>query len=573
MKLRSTFFEATVLLSILFALVVLLPHLLQRIDPGYPFEGVEILPSDAEPHYAARVREIMDGFPTAANVFYSAPKDQPYLQPALPEWVIAHIAHATGLPVMSAFLLAKILGALLLFLILTGFFQAVTHRQWEPLLAVSLLLFAGTLLGTPWDLLKWIRGAFDVTPVLRFARPINPLWTAPWFFGALWLVAAWLKQRKTGLMLLAGGSAAVLLYSYVYAWMYLGITVALLFLWFLWKGDRARTWDLLLFAFVFLLLGLPYLGNLWEALHHPSYAETAARFGLIEKRTPIMGVWALLFLLLAPFLQRRWPWTRPLIPALALGGMLALNQHVITGQYLVPHHTHWYFLQPLASTFFLILLLSLLSPFLAHRPAILKVGGTILVLASLSFGILQQARAYKSLRHAWGELQMAAPVLRTLAREVRPGTVVAVTNRMLLRDLIAIYTSADLYSSNDANHYLIPLSVARERLFFHLWLEGVTPRAAETRFFGDLRRLLGARLHYLKYRELLGSYEAIPDEVLKEHLQAYREYVGRPLEEKLAGIHFLVFTPEDARTPMHRLLERRARLLLRLSGGYTIAFL
>ena len=59
------------------------------------------------------------------------------------------------------------------------------------------LLFAGALLGAPWDIGKYLFGSADFIEPLRYVRPVNPLWTGCWFFADVWLVALWTKRLAT----------------------------------------------------------------------------------------------------------------------------------------------------------------------------------------------------------------------------------------------------------------------------------------------------------------------------------------------------------------------------------------
>lgn len=566
------FLVASLSVSFLFALAVLLPHILQRFDRAYPFQGVVIMPLDQEDHYAARVREITDGFVTAANVFYDAPKDQPYLFPPLPEWTVAKLGQLLRIDPVRAFVVGKALNAFLLPLSFLGFLVSVSKRPWESLLSVVIFLFAGSVLSTPWNFFAFLQGTADYG-FLRFARPINPLWTATWFFLALTLISSWLQKRSVWKVLVAACCTAILLHSYIYAWTYIGVSLFLLFLWFLWRHDWQRCRDLLLFACVWLFLGIPYFLNLIVALQHPWYAETAVRFGLVPKRTPVIGVWIMFFLLLSGFSGRLWKGSWPLLPALSVSGLFVLNQQLLTGQYLVPHHYHWYFIHPLASMFTVLAALSLLARLLVRLHLWRGTLYTLAFIFSLSFGFLQQERAYRMERGVWGERQQFAPVLGELSARTQPGVVVYATPMSALRNLIPVYTSADVYTAANADNYLTPHERARAAFFFDLWLQGVTPQAAQERFYADLRWSVGSRIYSIYYRELLGDYDKIPDDIVAEHVEAYRKYNALSLEEKLRlyPLHLLVLTPHDQLTPHLQALKERGQTLYEQDGFMVVS--
>lgn len=544
---RFGFIIVSAIIALLFAAVTLYPHFLQRVDTTYRFKGIELMATDAEQHYGARIREIVDGHFATSNVFYHAPKDQPYLLPPIPEATVAIPAKLFGIDPVAFFVWSKAISAAALVLILVAFFAYITKRRWESLLGVTALLFAGTLLGAPWDIVAFFRGDIEYD-FLRFVRPFNPLWSTPWFFAAVGFLACWIEKRATWKIILAALCTVVTLYSYFYAWSYIGAVMVLLTCWYVYKREWKRLHDLGIFLVIFLVLGIPYEWNLWQTMHHPDYPESSKRLGMALRHTPVAGIWSILFLILSFFSRRFWPRSWPLLPALAIGGLLVLNQQVITGKYLVPHHYHWYFIFPLASVSVLILILSMLDRYV--RFTWMKVIGSILLLLAAIFtGFFQQQKAYDGIREEWGEMQNWKPVIDALNADAKPGDT-AFVSIMRFADLITVYTPLDVYAASDANHYLVPFKRAEDVLWFRFWLEGITPVAAQKRFYSDLKLELSTRIYAIYYREAADDYLAIPDDVVAAHVASYKKYFALPLEEKLTEypLDYIVVLPTDPKT-------------------------
>lgn len=561
----SSFTVATLLIAGAFAGTVLLPHIFQRIDPVHPFQGVEIMPTDSEIHYAARVREIYDGFWTG-NTYYSAPKDTLYLQPPLPEAIPAFIARMLGVDPVMVFIWWKAVCAFVLFLVMTGCFGALSGRRTESLIAVTILLFAGALLGAPWDLPKYIAGSSFFEP-LRFARPINPLWTCSWFFGAIWFLARWTLRRSARMLVGVVLCTTVLVYSYVYAWTYLAAVFGFLGLWMLWKRDYMRVGGLILCGLAIGVLSLPYLLHVTQTMRDPLYALSSVRLGMVPVRTPIVGVWMIVFVGVVVLSFRQWRTTAPLIASLALGGILALNQQVITGHFIVPHHYHWYFFQPLAATLFMAMTLQIASDYGLQRRHAKTIASHCLVLGAIAFGILHQYRAYQGIASYWGEQQVLAPVLHFIDQEYRPGTSLYSQDIDIL-DLAPIYTSADVYDATNAVNYLVSPERVRDVHFFDLWVNGVSAEEAAEEFFTTRRSMLSNRLYAIYYRELLGGYDKIPDAVVAEQVEAYRTYLTFPDAEKISRypLTAVVTTPTDSDTAAMRSVLRGGKKLFEANG-------
>lgn len=530
--LRRPFSIAIISIAFLFAFAVLLPHILQRFESEYPFQGIEILGTDSEGHYTSRVREVYDGHWKVANVTSATPKDQPYLQPPLPEISMAVVGMLFGVKAPQAVVLSKAYLSFILVFLMVGFFAALTGRPWESLLAVSALLFVQPLLGAPWDLAKWLFDTAEMYPPLRYSRPVSPLWHAPWTFGALWLIASWIRGRCTYKMILGGVCTAVLLYSYIFAWTFIGSVMTMLLIFYIYKRDKKRVRDMFLFALVFFLLALPYLFNVWGTMHHPDYADAAMRFGFVPMRAPMWSLWGLLFLILSFGTRRFFQSSWPLAPAIAIGGLLALNEHVFTGTYIMNHHYYWYFVGPISQAFSVLVLLMFCSKLMPVSQSLRKGSVVLLLLLAVTFGIRQQALAYRGQRVFAGEMQSVASALTFIDTEIPCRSVVLPISSRELYDYLITYTCAELTGANGVL-YIKNSESLRDALFLDLWISGLMPEEASERFFTDLRLYLSTGIYSIYYRELLGSGEMIPDSEIAKHLEAYKEYYELSVQKKL----------------------------------------
>ncbi len=533
-------------LAVLFSVIVMLPSLLQRYDERYPYQGMHILGPDAEVYYAARVHEIYDGFPMLGNVFFSEPKDQPALQPPLPEWTIAYSGMLLGLDALDAFLLSKIVLSLTVFLSLTWFLVLVTDRRWISLLATIAALQAGALLAAPWDLPLFLHPSTAAFEFLRFSRAVNPQWTMTFFFLELCCITLWVRGGRKLPLLIAAIGSSTLIYSYLYAWTYFFAAIGVLTLWYLVARDWRRVKDLAQFWLIVAAVFVPYFFHLSAVTHHPWYAETGMRFGLVTRHGPaVFGVWCAVFIGLALASRSTWSRSWPLLPAVAIAGFIAFNQQLLTGQHIVHHHYNWYFIQPMASVFACALALSLL-PMERFSGVIRKTGGLVIILISLFIALTQQWVGYRGVRDVWGPLQLAAPMFAYAAENLHPGQVVYSQDMTILNHIPA-YTSADVYTSNNAYLSLSPDERTRFIYFMEVWMQGLTPEDAAKEFSTSRRFMVSTRIHGIYYREAVGDYRQIPDADVRKNVEWYREFYALPVKEKLTRypISVVITTPTD----------------------------
>lgn len=524
--------------------------MLQVHDARYPFQGIHMLGPDAEVYYAARVQEVYDGFFWLGSPFYSSPKELPYVQPPLPEWTIAAIGWVFGLSSVMAFFVAKALLSAASSIALTCLLFFVTRRPWISLLASFVTLTAGALLAGPWDVLPFLTGKDFSYEFLRFSRLLHPLWTTTVTFVSLLFLAAWIRSGRRWHIVGAACATAALIYAYLYAWSYVFAIVGILCLWFLVRRERQRIVDLLLFWSIILVLSLPYVWHLSLLIQHPWYAETAMRSGMVLRHGPVIfGVWSIIFIVMALLTRRWWPGTWPLLPAVAIAGIIALNQHLVTGHFIVPHHYHWYFIQPLASAFAIAFGLTLLSSRRWGRVSTM-IACFLLVAFSASCAFIQQRGAYEGVSGVWGPLQRAAPVLSYVRDHLQVGEVIYTIDPNV-QHLIPLASSADVFFAGNANLSLVPDDRARFTYFVDLWLQGVTPDDAQETFPTTRRWMLSSRIHAIFYREAAGDFAAMPDAEVRQHIDAYKDFFALSLREKLSHypLSAVVTTPNDPQNP------------------------
>ncbi len=563
---RNLWHIAVASLAIIFGIVCVFPNLLQRLDASASFQGVEFMGADQEHYYAARVREMYDGYPQAGNV-YREPKETPYIQPSFPERTIALFGRLFRMDAARAFIAAKALLGAALFFCFALFARSLSSRPWFALVSVTAILFAGSLVASPQALFRALAELNVPGDVLRFSRGVNPQWSGAWFFLAVFLLSSWMHRRRTIVAVAVGFCAVVLLYSYFYAWSYLGATILFLLLWCAWKRDWNRCCDLLLIGLIFLLAGIPYFLHLRDLLSHEWYAATSARQGLVQSREFVFGFFAFSLPLLAILARSLFPRTMPLLLSLGLGGILSLNQQLLTSQFLVPAHYHWYFIHPIAVVAFLLVFLLLLERVeTKFRFRFLPHAITCLMIVAVVAGFLQQGKAYANNRATWAALQPAMPAYDFLS-SYGTGTVLGNMQTSIVIDLLPVYTPLDTYDADNANNYVTPLERARHTFFMTMWLQGLSFEEASVRFFEDLRATLSGRLFGLFYREAEGRYEDVPDAIVAETLEAYEAFLVLPFVDKVRyPLDFALFTPFDERTPAWNEFFERGTVVFEQDG-------
>jgi hypothetical protein len=193
---------------------------------------------------------------------------------------------------------------------------------------------------------------------------------------------------------------------------------------------------------------------------------------------------------------------------------------------------------------------------------------------AIAFGFHQQQLAYGTQQTVWGERQELAPVLGAINASVAGESVIYASNETFLRELIPIYTSANVYANLAGHLFLTPMNRARDAYFFDKWLKGLSAQDAAKEFPTTLRSELSSALFAIYYRELLGQFTAIPDTLVEENIELYKAYLALPLQEKINRhrLDALVFTPDDMLTPEWESVMAKGRITYDADGYKLIQF-
>ena len=545
----------------------MLPHAWLRIDAGNSFTGVEIQATDAETHYASRVRETYDGEPLAANVYFAGSKNQPYFFPPLPEFTIAVIGKIFGLDAARAVLLSRFLFGAALWFVMAGLFTAMSGRWSASLLATAAVMFAGPVFSGPWIVTQLLQGTAGAIEFLPFSRPVNPEWSLTLFFAALWTFTVWSKTSSRRALAAAGLFTVAAYYSYIYVWTVLLVVYGVYGIRALIRRDGSRTRQLLILGSALALGVIPYAWNMWQASLHPDYAETVKRLGMVASRAPIMSVTLAALLAVAALVWKRLGDAGFLAMSLGLALVVALNQQVVSGQALAAPHYHWYFVKPLAIAFIVLLAWIWIEDMTERQNVRLRrlvsaawIGLTIFF---ITFGILYQYTSYRVVRSFWIDAQKYGPALKYLDAQARASDTVYA--RDVIRNFVAIYTPANVYWATDAHMYLSSDQRARDEYFFDLWVDGVSADQAAAEFPAARRAELSSRVHAIYYRETTGDLRNLPDAEVSGAVSAYRDYLSRSDEERLRAypLDFAVLKKDLPETPAVSALKSRGELVYR----------
>lgn len=519
-----------ILLALITAVIIAYPQVYLRWDLADSYYGIELLgASDDEEAWMTRIREVQDGHPFFASAYFKEGKNDPYLFQPLGTMMAGYLGKLFSLDINNTVLLSRFFFSFLIFLIIYSFLLLFTR---EKLIALSISL--AFLLAKPLFEALFARHLFIQTNFLNLARPVNPALTWFFFFGFLLFFWLFLERKQWRWGILSILTLGLSFYDYFYTWTFLYVFLGIIILIFLFQKkwfDAKRTAIVLLASAI---IALPWFLNLYQVLSHPNYQDVGQRFGLVEGRFFAQGFLVLfLFINFLLFFPKKEKERFFFALALLITPFIILNQQLITSKSLSIDHYHWYYHKPLAIIFLLITLFFWLSQkkwqFLKKPLAIL------VIIISLGNGIFVQSISYAHNRKVNIEKQEYGPVMDWLNQNAEKDEVVLTNNDKAAR-LIIIYTPLNLFYHPSAG---LSLSATKERLldilFLFYRLGGVGAEESQKIFLED-KRNISSFMYGMYYRYTAGDESGIPDEIILDFSQKYRDSLTLPTADFIEGL-------------------------------------
>lgn len=328
----------------LFALVVGLAHVYPDIkfihELGDDYRGIAITPSNDEVKYLAMINTIYKGQDICLGGFDNYEQiGQPWtfgFLPVLALGVVGKLFNITviNLDMLMTFLLPAILFVLLYFFILRlseSFSLAVIG-------SISLILGYSVFTAN----VQIIKETFmlSYSSHLWFLRPISPQFNHILLILALILIYESLCSNKIFLSWAAGILTGLLFYVFIYYWTFIYAGLSVLFFVFLARRENLYRRKIFTIFFLSVLISVPYWLNFWRLLHHPHYRDLEYFLNVINSRRPILPVSYILSssIILFTYYKKEINLSFWYIFSFLVGGLICLNQHIITGKVMFPGH-------------------------------------------------------------------------------------------------------------------------------------------------------------------------------------------------------------------------------------------
>lgn len=477
------------ILSILFiavGLVHVYPDIRFIYELGDNFKGIPLIGTADETVYLSRITGVIyRNDLRLANVGVYGHQDDPIFQPSIGEVVEGWIGKAFGLnawqvDIWATFILPVLLCLLIYLLVngLTGSFKT------------GLLASLAVTLGYYW-ITPNFRAIFSLSPdyfsqPLFFVRPISPQFHFIPFILTLYFISKVCLKKDYVFVVPSGVLAGLLFYASVYYWtfIYAGLFALLIIGLFRKRLDNAKNY--LSIYFISFIAAIPYLLSALSLNSLPYFSEIFLRGGGLYSHQyilPIMEIITLFFLVIMRFIFKEKKEYLYYMISFVAGGLICLNQQVITGKTVEP--MHW---QSYTNKVFIIICLFTCASFILRSKKVKLFNLALLFYPAcfvfLALGIMQQNLYYSARSGVFRNLQGMGGILRYIHKEI-PADAVILTDPFNLEEerMISVFTKNYPYISDS---FFITSAMkdreVEERYLFALHFFGYTASEAEKLF-------------------------------------------------------------------------------------------
>lgn len=328
-------------ISLLVAAVYIYPDFRFFLEQGGGYKGIAMTGIQDEMVYLARIKALYKGHPwTLSDVHNWGHASDPWVLGFLGENFEAAIGRTLRLSVVQLDLLMSALLPAIIFWLCWRLSVDLGAGRRVALVAAGAIVFGYYWISpNPAQVTSLLTGQGKPT-ALWFLRPISPQFNHVLLLATLIVTWRALVRSGWGWVALTGVLFGSLFYSFVYYWTFIAAGVGLLGVMALVRREGPVVFRCGAILFLGALLSIPYWQNMQAVLNHPGYGYLEMRQGVVHARVAFLP-WAHIGLIATIGLVGLFCRVgRELRFALAflVGGLLCLNQQLLTGRLLQPGH-------------------------------------------------------------------------------------------------------------------------------------------------------------------------------------------------------------------------------------------
>ena len=327
-------------LSLLIGAIYIYPDIRFIAELGDKFKGITLTAMPDEGFYLARLNAVYNGDYRLANIGLFEHRNDLWLNPPYFEVIVGLASKMLGIPVVYLDIILSFLFPIIIFWLIYLLALKLSNSIYLGILTGLSIVMAYNLFSFNPTLVKSILvGSYHILG-LWFMRPFSPqLIYIPFIFSLL-AVYCFIDSKTIWKLFAVSVPIAVLncLHVHLWAFMYAGLSV-----WFfisILNKDKLIVKNILFIILTSLILAIPFWLNYYKVTLDPNYQFLETIFGTDYTHRPIIPFGYILLSIFAIYINKG---TNSknffFVLSFLIGGLLCLNQQILTGKIIEP--VHW----------------------------------------------------------------------------------------------------------------------------------------------------------------------------------------------------------------------------------------
>jgi len=349
MKNRSELKRVCMLL-ILFTIIGMVyayPDIRFILVSGKQYKGIGLTGTSEELLYLSRINGIYKGSINLSDIYCFEHQNDPWFRPFIGEFITGNIGKLLKISVVALDILASaILNIVLSFLIFIFSYQLSKSTRLSIIISFAIMLGYNILTANV-STLKEIFIAGNYAIPLWFLRPLSPqFYYIPFFVALIYINRATnisasanrtdIAKAKAIAIAIAGVTLGLLFYCNVYYWTFIYAGLGILFLFFISKKERKSALSIVYIYAVSIIIAIPYFISVFKVINHPAYEYLQKNYMMVNSHKVFLYIPyvipAVFIIILLLILKHE---SRLFIASFLIGGIICLNQQVVTGKIML----------------------------------------------------------------------------------------------------------------------------------------------------------------------------------------------------------------------------------------------
>jgi hypothetical protein len=412
-----------IILSILIGTIYIYPDIRFFAELGNKFKGITLTPMHDEPFYLARLNAVYHGDYRLANIGLYEHRNDPWLTPPYFEVLIGLIGKTLGIPVVYFDIILTFIFPIIIFWLIFLLVSKISDSIYLGILAATSIIMGYFLFSFDSALIKSIFLPPYFTRGLWFMRPFSPQFIYIPFIFSLLAMYLFIDSKTIWKTLIISFAIAMLNYLHIYIWLFMCAGLCVWFLTAVFKKDKLLVKNILFIFFCSTVLAIPFWINYLRVALNPNYYFLEKIFGTEYTHRLMLPFGYIILSIFAVYLNRDLNAKKlSFLISFLIGGLLCLNQQILTGKIIEP--LHWTFYTN--KTMLLIALIVGLRGIVPKR--LFTIDTRIIFYFTILFlfftGFMLQSHYYNANKKAFAQMQNLSGAIRWLNTHTKKDDVI-----------------------------------------------------------------------------------------------------------------------------------------------------